>query len=334
MACALSAGCNRSPSPSPAPAATSAQAATPAQERSPNSSAAPGADAKTEPTNAYRPAPERVVAIGDLHGDLQATRAVLRLAGAIDERDAWTGGKLVVVQTGDQIDRGDDDRKILDLFERLKDEAAKAGGEVVALVGNHEIMNASFDFRYVTPGGFTAFDDVRPPAGAVGPLAAVNPAEKPRAAAFAPSGPYARLLARRPVIARVGDSLFVHGGVLPKHVSYGLSKINDAAKRWLEQTDPAPPRVLAAEDSPLWSRAYSAAPGREECALLERTLTSLGAKRLVMGHTVQRNGINAACDEKAWRIDVGMSKFYGGPVQALEIRGDTVSVLKAPSSGP
>ena len=52
----------------------------------------------------------RIVAVGDLHGDLAATRAVLRLAGAIDDKDHWVGGELVLVQTGDEIDRGDDDR--------------------------------------------------------------------------------------------------------------------------------------------------------------------------------------------------------------------------------
>jgi hypothetical protein len=30
-----------------------------------------------------------------------------------------------------------------------------------------------------------------------------------------------------------------------------------------------------------------------------------------------------------WRIDVGMSHFYGGPTQALAIDGDEVEVLRA-----
>ncbi len=104
-----------------------------------------------------RAAPERLVAVGDLHGDLDHARRVLRLAGAIDERDRWVGGRLVVVQTGDEIDRGDDDRAILDLVEDLKKQAAAAGGELIALLGNHEVMNAALDFRYVTPGGLSAF---------------------------------------------------------------------------------------------------------------------------------------------------------------------------------
>src|SRR6266511_4856273 len=103
------------------------------------------------------PAAALVIAIGDLHGDLDATRAALRLAGAIDESDHWVGGQRVVVQTGDQLDRGDQEREILELFDRLVGEAAAAGGAFLPLNGNHELMNAAGDFRYVTPAGFEAY---------------------------------------------------------------------------------------------------------------------------------------------------------------------------------
>ena len=43
---------------------------------------------------------QRIVAFGDVHGDLEAARGALRLAGAIDEQDRWIGGDLIVVQTG------------------------------------------------------------------------------------------------------------------------------------------------------------------------------------------------------------------------------------------
>lgn len=109
-----------------------------------------------------RPAVERVVAIGDLHGDIDAARRALRLAGAIGEGDSWIGGRLVVVQTGDQIDRGEDDRQVLDLFEDLKRDAKLSGGEVIALAGNHEIMNAMFDFRYVAKPAFASFNGFTP----------------------------------------------------------------------------------------------------------------------------------------------------------------------------
>ena len=44
------------------------------------------------------PAAPRVVAIGDLHGDLQKTRRAFRLAQLVDSEDRWTGGSTVVVQ--------------------------------------------------------------------------------------------------------------------------------------------------------------------------------------------------------------------------------------------
>jgi hypothetical protein len=320
-------GCDRPKPPEPAPSAkpaTSTAAATSPSTATAIPTASTAASA--------HPAPARLVAIGDLHGDLDATRRVLRLAGAIDAKDTWIGGKLVVVQTGDAIDRADDDRAVLDLLERLKGEAAKAGGEVVAMSGNHEIMNASFDFRYVTPPAFATFADVKPKNdGVAAALEHIDAPARGRAAAFAPGGPYAAMIAKRPVIYRAGDTMFVHGGIIPKHVSYGIDRLNDETRAWLIGERSEPPRVLTQEDGPIWSRIYSAAPGREECATLVETLGKLGAKRMVMGHTVQRNGINPACDGKAWRIDVGMSKFFQGPIQALAIEGDVVTVLKEKS---
>ena len=48
---------------------------------------------------------------------------------------------------------------------------------------------------------------------------------------------------------------------------------------------------------------------------------------MVVGHTVQREGITSACDEKVWRIDVGLARLYKGKPAVLEIRGDTVRKL-------
>ena len=110
--------------------------------------AACGRDAKREV------APERVVtAPPPLRNDAgPAARA--------EPAGAWTGGATWVVQTGDVLDRGDDEQAILDWFERLERDAAAAGGRFVWLLGNHELMNAAGDLRYVTPGGFKDFADV------------------------------------------------------------------------------------------------------------------------------------------------------------------------------
>lgn len=283
-----------------------------AQPHAPSAETRTAASGRRHLTKLAAPAAPRVVAIGDLHGDLEATRKALRLAGAIDEQDHWVGGTLVVVQTGDAIDRGDDDRTILDLLERLAREAKEAGGALYALSGNHEVMNVAQDFRYVTRGSLPPFD-------ALGG----------RAEAFMPGGPYAKLLATRPLFMKVGDTVFVHGGILPKHVAYGLERMNDEVRAWMLGHRAAPPAAVVAEDGPIWTRAYGSAPGPTECAQLNEVLTALDAKRMVVGHTPQESGISSACGDRVFRIDVGMSRFYGGPVQVLDIQGDAVKPLRA-----
>lgn len=288
-----------------APAQTTSEART---ESAPKPAPSAGKEPKRAPFALTQAS--SLVAIGDLHGDLEQTRKVLRLSGAIDASDHWSGGKLVVVQTGDELDRGDDDRAVLDLIERLKTEAKRAGGAVIALSGNHELMNAVGDFRYVSPGSVAAFDS----AGG-------------RAAAFRPGGSYARMLAERPVLAQVGDTVFTHGGVLMKHVSYGLQRINDEVRGFLLGTREELTPMAMAEDGVVWTRAYSSES--PACDELSKVLAALKAKRMVVGHTVQPQGVNAACDGRIYRIDVGLSRHYGGAVQALQIEHGQPKPLSA-----
>ena len=275
------------------------------------------------------PAAPRVVAIGDVHGDLEATREVLRLAGAIDEQDTWVGGALVVVQTGDQLDRGDDELEILVLLDRLAEEAKAAGGAVHVLNGNHELMNAIGDFRYVTPEGFADYADA---AAIDDPRLSSFPSQaRGRAAAFLPGGPEARRLGQRNTVVIVGDTLFVHGGVEPQWARK-IDDLNARARAYLMGAVEDPRNVvgdLMAPDGVVWSRAFSEPQVDEPtCARLGETLRLLGISRMVVGHTVQKDGITSACDDKVWRIDVGMAEHYGGSVQALQIEGGEVSVLR------
>ena len=273
------------------------------------------------------PEPARLVAIGDLHGDVSAARAALRLAGAIDDSDAWIGDKLVVVQTGDQLDRGDQERSIVDLFDSLADEAERAGGRVLALNGNHETMNVQGDFRYVTEHGLH-FGDVAP----ASPMAASAPEQyRERAEAFLPGGAYAKRLARRPVVAVVGSSAFVHGGILPEHVEYGLDRINREVMAWMAGDSPQMPAAIAAENALVWTRAYGGPETPEVCQVVRRVLDDLKVRRIVVGHTVQKEGVTSICDGSVWRIDVGLSAYYGdGPISILEVKAEQVGVLSAP----
>ena len=100
---------------------------------------------------------ERIVAVGDVHGDYEQFVKLLRGAGLLDEKDNWAGGKAHLVQTGDVPDRGPRSRDVMDLLMKLEKQAKKAGGYVHALIGNHEAMNMYGDLRYVHVGEFAAF---------------------------------------------------------------------------------------------------------------------------------------------------------------------------------
>jgi hypothetical protein len=97
--------------------------------------ASPAADIPCEWTGI-----ERVVAVGDLHGDYDNFVTILRKpkVGLVDENLHWIGGKTHLVQIGDILDRGDRAKDIFDLLMRLEKEAAAAGGMVHVLLGNHE----------------------------------------------------------------------------------------------------------------------------------------------------------------------------------------------------
>ena len=117
---------------------------------------------------------DRIIAIGDLHGDYKLTIKCLKLANLINSDKQWIGGNTVVVQIGDQIDRcrptytycdnpqttehdEANDIRILKLFTQLNLEASRQGGAVYSLIGNHELMNIEGNLNYVSYEGLKQF---------------------------------------------------------------------------------------------------------------------------------------------------------------------------------
>ncbi len=135
---------------------------------------------KEPPISIIKKAPERIIVIGDLHGDWNKTIEILRLSKVIDEKENpnWIGGDTIVVQLGDQIDRcrldkGEchlkgstykdeaSDLKILLFLTKLHKKAQKDGGAVYSILGNHELMNVNGDFRYVSRKNILQFSNLK-----------------------------------------------------------------------------------------------------------------------------------------------------------------------------
>jgi hypothetical protein len=212
--------------------------------------------ASPAPAKAQAKPAEAVVAIGDVHNAFDDFVAILRHTGLIDQQNHWAGGKTTFVQVGDLLDRGPKPREVMDLMMALEKESAQAGGRVVSLLGNHEMMNIMGDLRYVTPGNFASFADADSPqrqkaaydqylkwrsdhAALLAELP--QPMEITEAEwmarhpagfveqreAYSPKGIYGEWLRKHAPIAEIEGIIFLHGGLHPDLAKMKLDAINN-----------------------------------------------------------------------------------------------------------
>ena len=109
--------------------------------------------------SAFSAEPERVVAVGDIHGEYEGLVSILQKSGLVDQKLKWTGGKATFVQVGDYLDRGPEVRKVMDLLMALERSAAKKRGKAIVLLGNHETMNLTSALHEADPAAYAAFAD-------------------------------------------------------------------------------------------------------------------------------------------------------------------------------
>ena len=214
-----------------------------------------------------------IVAIGDIHGDFDAFVGLLQHARLIDGDRRWTGGEITLVQTGDCVDRGPKVRDVLDLLMALEQQAPSQGGRVVALLGNHETMNAMSNLRDTSPVSLAAFADGESEARREAAYAAHVKLAETRAAllakadpaiavpkvyqvperngwmaahppgfveyldAFGPQGTYGKWLRAHAVVIRLGDTVFLHGGIDPENAPKKLDSLTEQVQKELARWD-------------------------------------------------------------------------------------------------
>ncbi len=219
-----------------------------------------------KPGKAAAGPPESLVAIGDVHGDFDDFAALLQHIGLIDKQNHWTGGKTTLVQVGDILDRGPKPREVMDLLMALEKEAGQAGGRVVSLLGNHEMMNIMGDLRYVTPVNYASFSDSNSEKRqksayeayakwrekhpeliaelsqpmelteaewmARHPLGYVEQRE-----ALSPKGEYGKWLRGHNALAEIGGEIFLHGGIHPDLARMKVDALNSRIRDEIKQFD-------------------------------------------------------------------------------------------------
>lgn len=218
---------------------------------------------------------QRIVAVGDVHGDFDGLVDILSATGLIDGDLAWTGGSSVLVQTGDLLDGKSRVRDVLDLMMRLQTEAREAGGDVVVLLGDHEVLSILGELRDVSPETLATFavDNqeaylqeafaefvqayLRMEAGYqqanrsqkedlrdkwVGDQA-TGRVEYMRA--MGPDGEYGRWLRTLPVNATVDGVLFMHANVAPQLAAFSMEDINQRLALEIDTLDASRAHLLS-----------------------------------------------------------------------------------------
>ena len=274
--------------------------------------------------------PTRIVAVADVHGGFEPFVSILTAAGLIDAQRRGTGGRTILVQTGDVTDRGSGVREALDLLMALEKEAAAAGGKVHALLGNHEVMNMVGDTRDVSPEALTTFGG-----------------EAGYREAFGRDGKYGKWLRTKPILLNLDGTVFMHAGINLEFSTETLDQINRRVRReiaewdegqlWLEQQNRIKPSatfqevIIAAREEiervnaimaekkhlepevrrgaavvlplanigasslfdgngPLWFRGFASWTDEEGTARMAAVLKQHGVNRFVTGHNPQRSG--------------------------------------------
>ena len=250
--------------------------------------------------------PQRIVAVGDLHGDFKAWQDIARAAGISNARGHWTGGKTVLVQLGDVTDREPDSLKIIKNLQQLQREAGRAGGKVFVVLGNHEAMNLLGDNRYTTAGEYAAFADSQSatrrdrvyeanraqleafyqkqdPRLTPAQVRAAWMAEHPlgwveHKLAWSPNGELGQWATRNPAILKIGNILFAHGGISAEYARQPIDAVNKRVAAAMASADDSPTSVLTDPLGPLWYRGLVASDpeARAARAAIQPAIAPLG----------------------------------------------------------
>lgn len=227
------------------------------------------------------PHPEKVFVMSDPHGKLDCVISLLEGNGIINDQYQWNFGKNHLVVIGDIFDRGKDVAQIFWLFYKLEEEAAKAGGHVSFLLGNHEALVLSSDMRYAK--------------GKYKQLAQKLSLEYPRL--FDLNTELGRWLATRNTMQTIGKDLYVHAGLgkafydkdlsIPT-VNKEMSKALFMSKNERKELSPLS-AFLYGTEGPIWYRGLVREdPKYKPLAQdsLQMILKRYKVKHILVGHTL------------------------------------------------
>jgi len=266
----------------------------------------------------------RIVVVGDIHGDYDKLKSVLHHAKVIDDNDDWIATDTILVQVGDLMDRGPDFKYCIELLIKLRAQAKEKGGIVYMLLGNHELYNMQAGYFLISKDDFDNFGGMQE-----------------REKTINLDGKYGKLIRSDMNLTMVvDDNLFAHAGLPLKFAKKGIDKLNKEVHDFFTNlppfdvilndyyfknkthplyTDP----LVDMNTGPFWTNFFTDPPEEEICGELYDVLETVGAKRMLVGHRVQKYGkIRTRCQNKLIMLDIGLSKCLGNYFGYVEILND------------
>jgi hypothetical protein len=250
--------------------------------------------------------PKKMLVLSDIEGNFGAFRKLLQAAGVIDANLQWIFGDGHLVLAGDFVDRGNMVTEVHWLIYALEDQAVAAKGKVHYILGNHEIMNMSGDLAYLHPKYLRNSELLQQHyMHLVGPESEIG-----------------RWLATKNIAERIGNLLFVHGGMSSymNLMALPLKEVNGMARPYytdstFKYTDPKT-EILFSEYGPFWYRGYYTSKSKATIPQIDSTLTIYNVKQVVTGHTIVAPHIATYHEGKVIDVDV---HHAGGHSEALLI---------------
>ena len=301
----------------------------------------------------------RVVAIGDIHGSYKNYIQILNDSGLINDNGSWIGKDTHLVQVGDLPDRGPDTAKIIKHLQKLEKQAARAGGMIHLLIGNHEFMNVIGDLRYVHAGEYEAFITLRSvklrdaytkkilreiktkrtlqkssSLEMQMELPKIDEAFKKKLdekiplgyvehrLAWQPGGTINSWIAEHNSVIKINDMLFLHAGLGPSVVNLSIQEINERIRAEILGQTKYKGGLGNSQDGPLWYRGLAMNPEEVETKHLEELLKKHDVKKIIIGHTPSLGVITPRFGSKVLIIDTGISEHYGGHRSSLIIENN------------
>lgn len=247
---------------------------------------------------------DSLAVISDIHGEYNAYINLLKASGIVDNDLNWKFGKGHLVVLGDIFDRGD---KVTEIFWHLfglEKQAAKAGGMVNLLLGNHELMNLSKDLDYVNE----KYKKVET-------ILNTNYYDL-----YSENSVLGIWLRSKPVIITINDIIFVHAGISDQMIQRNMKikNVNRLFYDYIVGKDlqyfyaNKKLRFLDEENGPLWYRGYFTDPGFRE-SRIDSILAFYGKKHIIVGHTTNQ-GIKPLFNNKIFGADAGIVNKQPGEI--------------------